>query len=414
MTNIWPFRISEGSTETLQYKTDVLKTYSGEQRLRLRKSPRTIFDYTCQMDEQEFARAKQVIWNNQLVGQFYVPVWSDAQLVDGTVSSGASSLSLDATEVEWTTPNIFPGADGGFLTVDVSTLTVDSGTTSVDQTADPIGYILLWESIDKFSLLRFGVANGSGIDLVDSPTEDYEHPFVIPIRLCYPIGDVTISRQSDNNIFVSAQFMSVETPETIGSFPNTYGGYNIWADPYNNLGSVEEKFIRPAQYNDNGVGVIQIDPYYEEVYQGQTISFFYQGKSDKYTKVNFIKSLYGKQKAFWLPSFVDEAKPIFSASSSNIYIKPYMEAADYIGKHIFIEYTYGDKIVVEVVDSEVIFEDSVMRLGVSGLGGRITSEANTVLGCFATLVRSDTDSFTFEIGPANSGRVSFNVVEVPN
>lgn len=410
MISIWPFRITSGSSEVVEYKTDVLRTFSAEQRIKLRKSPRTIYEYSHQLTAEEFGQAKQVMWGNGLVGQFYVPVWSDGFNYVGTIPAGAASISMDTTEVDWLTPNLFPGAAGGALTVDKTSLTVDSTTITVDLIGDPIGYLLLWESSVKYELLRYSNIAPSSFTLIDLPTEDYDDPTILPIRLCYPMGSVTVERRSLDDTQVTAQFVTVESPEHSTSSGTTLSGKPVWTAPYRNLGTVSESISRPAVYNDNGFGIIQIDPLFNKPDFGQTISLFYQGKSDKRSKVGFVKSLFGKQKSFWLPSFNNDIPVVTGSSTTQIVTNKYMNNSDYVGRGVYVRYTNGT-VATRTITAATDVAGGRVALSLSSALPTSLSSVNADLVSLMSLVRSDTDAFRFSIGTDYSGTVTFNVLE---
>lgn len=413
MTTPWPFKTSDGSAEVLEYKTNVLRAFDAEQRIKLRNSPRTIFEYQHHLDAAQYALAKQTIFKNGLTGTFHVPVWSDASYVKGSLASGSTFVALDTTDVDWVTPNIFRGATGDALTVDTTTVTVDSSSVTADAAADPIGLVMVWESTNKYEILPFYAVSDTTISFSTTPSQSYLSYVVAPIRLCFPMGQISVERRAENDVLVSAQFVSVESPEHTSSSGVTLNDHPVWTAPYTNLGSVSESIARPSLYMDNGVGIIEIDPLFSDVDFGQTVSFFFQGKSDKRNKAGFVKSLNGKLKPFWLPSFNRDIEVLTGASTTQIVTDKVLELAQYIGRGLYIRYTNGVTSVTTIAGATDLSGGRVILSLSSTLPQTLTPTSYNLIS-FMSLVRSDTDSFRFTVGPDYSGTVTFNVLEVPN
>ena len=86
---------TNGVTETLEWKTDILQSYSGaEQRIARRLSPRRTFEFSILIGGNERAR-----FENRLAfvggNSWYFPIYTDVTYLDNDANTGASVLSCN-------------------------------------------------------------------------------------------------------------------------------------------------------------------------------------------------------------------------------------------------------------------------------------------------------------------------------
>ena len=92
--NLWPFQPIDEVMEALEWKTDVLLAYAGEQRFRLRERPRRSWSFNHLFDDEGQAAARAIMRG---ADGFYVPDWI-RRIYSGSVSAGASvSITMDTT-----------------------------------------------------------------------------------------------------------------------------------------------------------------------------------------------------------------------------------------------------------------------------------------------------------------------------
>lgn len=86
---------SDGMTETLEWKTDILQSYSGaEQRIARRLSPRRTFEFSILIASNERAR-----FENRLAyvggNSWYLPIYPDVTYLENNVTAGTTLLSSE-------------------------------------------------------------------------------------------------------------------------------------------------------------------------------------------------------------------------------------------------------------------------------------------------------------------------------
>lgn len=92
--NLWPFQPIDEVIEALEWKTDVLLAYAGEQRFRLRERPRRSWSFNHLFDDEGQAAARAIMRG---ADGFYVPDWI-RRIYSGSVAAGTSvSITMDTT-----------------------------------------------------------------------------------------------------------------------------------------------------------------------------------------------------------------------------------------------------------------------------------------------------------------------------
>jgi hypothetical protein len=134
--------------ETLVWKTDVIEAYDGgEQRIRLRRSPRQQLKVKAYLDRIERNHVENLLvgWRKRI---WAVPMWIEARSADSPITSGD-------------------------LTIDVDTRWGDFRTD---------GLAVVWESPDKFDVFQIAGLTDSEITLYRGVNDDYPAPVIMPVR----------------------------------------------------------------------------------------------------------------------------------------------------------------------------------------------------------------------------------------
>jgi hypothetical protein len=71
---LWPFAAAQEITEVLEWRTDVLTSGAGEQRIALRPRPREIVTFQHRLDALGMARAAELA-RAGFAGDWHVPFW---------------------------------------------------------------------------------------------------------------------------------------------------------------------------------------------------------------------------------------------------------------------------------------------------------------------------------------------------
>lgn len=381
MTELWPFRPLIGIAEKLEWFSEVMKGRTGEQRLSLRSAPRQVFNYVSHLDAHKFTWAKHFARRNSDV-EFYVPVWVEQKRL-GSLSASTTVLPFDTTTGDW--------REGSFL--------------------------VLWQSWDNYVVCEIDLVEADQITLTAGIGVDLTTPLVIPVRSCIAKTGFSFRRRS---LFthVSAEFHVQDNINLIGISETSLGTYPeyedliVLTDAPLEIAEISENIHVPAEYIDNGFGIVEIETLQNYADFGQTISFSDEVGEELWNRRRFIHWIRGKQIPFWLPSFnldLDIQAPV-GAGSTTITVRSVAPTGFYIGKHIMIELKNGNRYFREITNASVAGDNDVLTIAATGFA--FTTE-DVLFISFLSKVRSNTDSFDMvQIAPNEIG-MTVPVIEVP-
>lgn len=270
-TTIWPFIPQRVFNEVLEWKTDVIKTFNGEQRLALRQTPRQEFEYTFYLDDQEFSIAKAISseWAHRVYG---VPVWGEMQYL-GVVAPSTTILNVD--------------------------------TTAADYRDDDV--LLIWQSNNVFESvgIQSGGITDSTITLDLSVINNFTNAYVMPMRFGRAPSGTTFQRLKIGDIQARLSFLITDGKDLSYESPifPLYRDYEVLLDRSVVIGSLDESIIRDVEVIDNSRGVIVADVNTSISNYMQTITWSTDNRAERWRVRRWLHSRRGKQKAFWLPSW---------------------------------------------------------------------------------------------------------------
>lgn len=278
---IWPFAPQDEVLETLEWKTDVLRAKSKEQRIALRQEPRQSFSFTHFMEPSQVTRgrAMAVGWAHR---QFGVPVWPDSAYV-GTVPEGAMSVQVDTTIADY----------------------------RVGETA------LIWKSDTEFA--------AAGIDTVSDGTVTFKSPipitldgaFIMPLR--YGRASMFKMEKGGNNLIrTTADFNILYNKDhSAGMGLPTLEGIEVLTHPMMKVSSFDEMIEKKVTTIDNGFGFVVVDALYSTTDQTFMVSWDFTERADQWKVRRWLHSLKGKQKTFWLPTTHNDLTLVLDATEAS-------------------------------------------------------------------------------------------------
>jgi hypothetical protein len=97
----FPPNWGQGMTEKLEWKTDILRSFSGsEQRRILRRNPRRSFTYTLRVWRDEAQAFDNILWGWQK--KYYgLPVWTDKARLTATATSGDAAIAFPTANLSF-------------------------------------------------------------------------------------------------------------------------------------------------------------------------------------------------------------------------------------------------------------------------------------------------------------------------
>lgn len=397
MPSVWPFVPQLGASETYEYYTDVLKSYSQEQRIRLRADPRLILKYTFLLDDEQYAAAKAIASKENQTGSYKLPVWQEAQKVAGSILSSATTINVDTRIYRF----------------------IDSE-------------VMVWSDWDNYAVGTISSKTATSITLTAPIGVAFSNAFVVPLKLARTLSGFSTSTGTPNSNMLSATFTCVtntnyfyprydvfDTNDVLDredffehKWPY-YEGKHAFVNPPFRVSEQSGSLIRAVELIDNGFGPIAVEATQDRLTERFSMDFFYQGNGQRRETVAFLCRYWGKQKAFWLPTFAKDVSLASGTFSSNsLTVLALGDASSYVDKRLFIKQLDGTYQFATVTTSVVSGPNYVLTLS-DTLDAPVSNSVTQSIS-FMRLSRFDTDVLEITTGAGGSGKVTLNSIEVPN
>ena len=397
MPSVWPFVPELGATETFEYKTEVLKSYTQEQRLRLRDKPRYILGYNFLLDDEQYALAKAVIKRENQTGGYYVPVWQEAFKFSGTINSADTTIAVNTKDYKYT---------------DIR--------------------VIVWRDWDDYALCTIQSLTEDTLTLTAPVGKTLVDPWIIPVKTMRLYQSVEVTSGAPNNHTMTARFNSIDHTNYIKvnedffqaldlfdyvdifAFPfPAYKNITAFVNPPFRMQEVSSSLIRPVEMIDNGFGPIVVEPLLSFVENRFNMDFFYQGIEQRIDTLGLLCQFYGKQRPFWLPTYQNDVRLVSGTySGSSLTVLAIGDIGDYINENLFIRQADGTYQFATVLNAVVSGGNYVLTLE-AALASPVSNTLTQSIS-FMNLSRFDTDTVQVTNGAGLSGRVTLNSIEVPN
>ncbi|CAN7168864.1 hypothetical protein LJR234_000371 [Mesorhizobium amorphae] len=379
----WPFRPLVGASDTLESLSDIMQSYTEEQRLALRKAPRQNPRYTVKLDPAQFSLARDFA-RRRAGTQVCVPIWWEGIRLAGNVAAADTEISIDTTAGDWRVG----------------------------------GRLIVWQSEDNYALALITAVEADTVTLLAPIGADFTAPTVAPVRVARTVEGFSITR-GKLVIDVTARFQVEDNIKLEGDagYPQ-YQSIDVLIEPTARVSDISENIIQAGEYQDNGFGIVPIERQREYVDYGQKIAFLEEGAAAVWRRRVWVHARNGKQKPFWLPSFNSDLKlmaPI-GAADTVITVKRAALPAGYLGRHVMIELKNGTRYFRQIVAAARVGDNDEVELS-SSLGAAVSS-AQILWFSYLSKVRLDADAVTFNFVASGKGpliaTVSVPVMEVPS
>ena len=375
---IMPFKPLMGVKEKLNWKTDIIQSLNGEQRMALIMAARQSFDYSFHLDDQEFSILKAIAyaWNYRL---FAIPVWTERTYV-AQVSAGATEIVFDTQYADYRPNGLLAviGDNNDVEAVEISTVASNKVTLSL-----------------PFPRTMTNV-------------------YVTPIRLANALDGFSFNREVKGNTFANATFSVTDNVDlsNAGTYPQ-YKSLDVIHECIGLFTSVNEKINRAIDIFDNGSGVVTIDT--QTNYNGRlyTLTMTSYTKQQLWKNRQFLHRMKGKRGAFWRPSFNKDMILLNTISSvaATIVIQSINYALYYGVTDIVIEMLNGNYYYNRVLSSVKSGNTDILTL--ENAFGIEIQPANVKRISFLTKIRFDSDTVDIEYLPNNVVRLATTVREIP-
>jgi len=267
---LWPFCPRIEFTEALTWRSDVLQTWSAEQRIRLTNAPRQSLGYSHALTHRQYERA-QLLMGNGGASSWDLPMWAERQRV--TVSAGAGSVSVD--------------------------------TTASDYRAG--GKALLWASDEDCELVTIDTVGASSLTLSGTTAAAYSNALICPVRTAYCLGGLDASRRPGPIIEVQTEWTVYDGKDLADS--GLYGSYRshplVTDCPRIGDGSFDESVAVLTMVVDNGISPPCVSAARSLADRSLGMGWMPTTLAELWDLRCWLHSIRGRQKGFWLPSYTN-------------------------------------------------------------------------------------------------------------
>jgi hypothetical protein len=380
MPELWPFPAAQETTEVLEWRTDVLQSQAGEQRIALRSTPREIVTFQHRCDALGMARAAELA-RAGFLGEWRVPLWHMAVQPTADVAQGATEIAADTSVAD-------------FRAGDAVAIAVDGREASLAEIADV--------EADRLVLVEPLATQ------LPAATVAATRIAVAPIRSGLLSAPVEIARRRQSDGMVTATFLLRDGPDLSAPIMPTYLGRLVQTDPSLARSPIAASLRRAVEYVDNGFGPVVVEPLRDLFERGEAITLKAQGAAERWAMRRWLWALRGRQTSFWLPTWGRELqlRAAMTSGSTLMRVAPITDLAAYVGRAILLEMPSGLRF--RTINTAVV-DSADHRLTLSSSLGEPVAIGTKVH--FLTLVRSDADRVEIRHG-AVASEVTFPVVEV--
>lgn len=375
---VWAFSPQNGYTETLEWKTDILRAKAGEQRQALRKVPRQSFDHTYWLTPKQYASARAVAygWGQRTFG---VPVWGEATRL-GTLAPAQVLLSFDTQNADYRVGDA----------------------------------LLLWEDYDKYEACEITALTATEVSLRLPTAGTYTGAYVMPLRYGRALNGLSAERDESDIITAEIAFEVAQGVDLAASISlPQYKGVDVLTDIMMKVGNYSEKILREVTVIDNMTGAPTQDPIYTTPTQSFTVSWDLTNRAELWRLRKWLHSRKGKQKSFWLPTKLRDFEVVqdITVSSTSITIANMSYGLFYGIRYLSIKAktgaTYYNKVTgssANVDGTETLFLEDAITATVN--------LSNIEYVCLLHKVRLDADRVELEHA-VNQVTISIPATEVP-
>lgn len=264
---VWPYIIQTQHSETLEWLTEVLETYEGEQRLAMRKAPRQTYDYTHVMSDHDMSTAYVLLeeWFQRVFG---VPVWNELALV-GAITGKPQFI--------------------------------DTRTDIFDYRANDV--VLVWESPEKYEAVETTTITATRINLKIPLANDYQHAYIMPLRFGRMLSPPSFDRTAMGVTKGQASFTVLAMADLGQTNMPTYKGLDVYMRPLPLRGGNKQTVFRDVEVIDSLTGEMTVSSVKAFAQKTQPLTISLDDRADLWVMRRWLHHKRGKQRPFFLPTW---------------------------------------------------------------------------------------------------------------
>ncbi len=361
----WPPDWAQSMLERLEWRTDVLRAYRGQEQARaLRINPRQAVEFTVTAEGDARRHMEAVLWN-WAARVFAVPLWHDGLELEAPLLGGSTSIPLD--------PAMRDFRVGALV-------------------------LLLGETARDFEVVEVASVAGAAIGLVRPTLQAWPTGTrVYPARTARLSDETSLPRFTGQASTARLRFEMVEPAEWTADAGPLYRGYPVleerpdWAD------DLDMSTQRKLAVLDSGIGPVEVEDEAQMPFTAQRMRWILRDRTelDAYRKRLF--ALRGKQGRIWVPTWSQDLAPVAGMSSvaTNIDVRwcgyTTYQALAVNRRDLRIELADGTVLYRRITGSVELDADTE-RLTIDAALGVTVPADGFALVSFLSLARQDSDA----------------------
>lgn len=370
---IIPYVALDNASETLEWKTDVLKGYGLESRRGLRSAPRQTIEYSGYVSKIHRQKLEAMLLKQ--AGAYAVPVWWEQQAV-GAVAAGALSVSMD--------------------------------TDNTDLRVG--GLILLKDSDDVFEAVEVSAIGSGVVNLSRAVTNNYSNATACPARVGYLTSSV-IDRQPVEHNFAKMAFVINEYAVIAGGSYTQHQGYDVLLDPSVATDSLPLTIRMARVWNDNGIGGMKPYGMEDRTRVLDVQRWIKQGRANAWALRQWVCSRYGQRIPFYVPTWQQDYTLLATVLATDTTMTMEYTGQDF-PLDVYIELTDGTTFLRNVSDITVDGVTGNEEWTIDSQFGQSVAPADIKKISRLRLLRHDSDKVTIEHSTPDLTRASVPLTTV--
>jgi hypothetical protein len=382
---IFPFRPQSGVDETLEWATDILEAYNGdEQRMSLLDAPRQRIQYDVRTSGQDDSKLGAMLYD-WLARIWGVPVWWEQQPLVNGLAAGVTEIPCDTTVGDFRVGSL----------------------------------VLIYENSVVFEAYEIESMTSVAITVGAPTLNTYSsQAVVLPVRQAYAKTTPQRTREQSGDALSKIEFLTLDNEDLSNvTGATTYDG-KVLLDDFNYTdGSSSESWARPVVIIDNTSGRVLQSSRTDRSKITSRKRWEPLGLADVWRVRRLLHSFKGSRISFWLPTFNNDLVLVqtIGASATSIrvqdtfyttYVQSRRPLAD-----IRVTLVNGTVYTRRITGSEVDGTDEVLTLSASLSGSPITV-AQVQRIELMMLVRIENDKAKFKHLRAGEAIVEIDVCTV--
>ncbi len=260
-------------TESIEWKTNIISTKSKEQRICIRRNPRTIFNFSGYFTDIQYREIKAILRSLNKT-PVILPDWNSGTIIH-TILNTDTEILFD---------------------------------TSLGNYADG-QKIVLYDGIDYYKVATIDNVQSDRIVLTESIGESFTNVYICPAYEVIIRNGMSFNRQGNNIVIGNFIMESVDNYDYSAtlSYP-TYRGYPVWLECNPILGGINDSIARDFDSYDNEQGIPALEFKYNYVGRTFTLNFSTETILEISALKRFLHTMKGRYKTFWLPTLNHDIK----------------------------------------------------------------------------------------------------------